>query len=118
MKSTIHKIAGYCPMGCGQTLEHAAGGLILCGEGSSCPDPVATTRLLEDSETEHVVTFDEDSFTLRHPLRERIDGQLEQCRWHSFLAAYDRPPVEIGQYRMTSASDSTVEWGTVHWERI
>ncbi|OZF00871.1 hypothetical protein CH300_20025 [Rhodococcus sp. 15-1154-1] len=111
-------VAGYCPMGCGDSLQLTDYGVIVCAD-VRCPNRTAAARVLEENETEHIATFDEDSFTLRHPLRERFDGQLDACRWHSFLAAYDRPPFGPGQYRMTTAAGpDSIEWATVRWERV
>jgi hypothetical protein len=54
-------------------------------KGCSAPD--TATKLLADSETEHVVRFDESGFfTVRHPLRERVGGSLFDCGVHSLVS--------------------------------
>lgn len=95
-----HWIRGYCPMGCGSTLRRRpADDKIVC-QHSRCPRPTAVTELLDDPESEHVVTFEAEGFTVRHPLRERLDGGLMHCLLHEFLAGLPRPPRPDGRYRM------------------
>ena len=84
---------GHCPMGCGTTL--------FLGEG-----------LLEDAEAEHVVTFEASTFTVRHPLRERIGGQLEDCDLHRYVAALPGPPVRPGRYRARAQPTGDWSWET------
>lgn len=71
-------VVGYCPMGCGETLFLAAGGHVTCSM-IGCPNPTAVDDLLGDPMTNHVMTVTKEGFTLRHPLRERVGGQLENC---------------------------------------
>lgn len=92
------EIDGYCPMGCGQTL-FVASGHIHCSL-SDCPRPAAVAEILADRETEHTVMFSRTAFTVRHPLRERLDDQLMECQLHEHIAALDGPPVEPGRYRV------------------
>lgn len=92
---TVH---GNCPMGCGETLILAAGGHVTCRR-ISCPEPDAVSTLLEDAETEHVVRFGPDVFTVRHPLRERLHDELMDCPLHEHIADMDGPPVPPGLYR-------------------
>ncbi len=157
--SQIRDIVGaYCPMGCGQTLHLGAGGLISC-LAPACPRKHAVQQLLSESETEHIVTlrddaltwqfnketgFDEQvspgvfygSFTVRHPLRERVElADLADCKLlRPHLSRND--PGEAGTYRVTPTSwvhdagpdrdDPLAQLGpirgeTVHdwaWERI
>lgn len=91
-------VAGYCPMGCGRTLFLAAGGCVTCSF-ISCPRPTAVDDLLEDQESEHIVQFDPDEFTVRHPLRERLDDALMDCDLHHYIASLPGPPVRPGRYR-------------------
>lgn len=91
-------VAGHCPMGCGRTLFVAKGGHITCS-WHDCPHPGAVDDLLADPETEHVVTFDDKGFAIQHPLRERLDGELFDCRLHQDLRDLAGPPVRPGRYR-------------------
>lgn len=100
-------VAGYCPMGCGLTLFLGAEGFITCGH-IECPRPDAVAELLVDRETEHLVTFTETEFTVKHPLRERLDDALLSCVLHKHLRAMDGPPVWPGTYR---ARRSAKGWG-------
>jgi hypothetical protein len=95
-------VEGYCPMGCGESLYLAGGGYVTC-RSQRCPRPDAVSTLLEDREAEHIVEFYEDTFTVRHPLRERIDDALMSCELHSRIAGLSGPPVQLGRYRATEA---------------
>jgi hypothetical protein len=53
-----------------------------------CPNPSAAQQLLSDNETEHIVRFNERGFfNVKHPLRERIDGELLDCPIHAVVTA-------------------------------
>jgi hypothetical protein len=105
IKSTDPEVQGYCPMGCGQTLRLGAGGFVTCGN-PECPDPKAMTKLIEDPpETAHTVLFaDDDTFTIQHPIRERLEGELFICALHTYLVGLEGPPVVPGRYRVTPVS--------------
>lgn len=92
------RVHGNCVMGCGETLILAAGGHVTCCR-ISCPEPDAVSTLLEDAETEHVVRFGPDAFTVRHPLRERLRDELMDCELGEHIADMDGPPVQPGLYR-------------------
>lgn len=79
------RVAGYCPMGCGQTLMLGEGGFVTCSL-LACPDPSAVATILDDGETEHVVKFERSTFTVRHPLRERLGDRLMACELHNEIA--------------------------------
>lgn len=91
-------VAGYCPMGCGQTLFLGAGGHVTCSL-IGCPRPTAVDELLHDQEIEHLVKFGEDTFTVRHPLHERLDDALMTCSLHTYIAGLDGLPMRPGRYR-------------------
>lgn len=87
-------IDGFCPMCGSQTLyaeEMRVVNRIIC-IGDDCPDPQATHRILSDSSTDHLVTFTGSGFTIRHPLRERIDDALMDCELHLHLMSMPGPP--------------------------
>lgn len=91
-------IAGYCPMGCGQTLFVGARGHVTCSL-VGCPNPCAVDELLQDRETEHVVSYAENGrWNAQHPLRERLNGELLDCPIHRALAA--ALPRKPGRYRV------------------
>lgn len=72
-------VAGYCPMGCGETLFLGSGGYITCS-WIQCPNPTAVSDILGHRETEHLVLFEPGTFTILHPLRERTSFEgLLQC---------------------------------------
>lgn len=96
-------VAGYCPMGCGQTLTRRAhDGAILCGN-PGCARPDAVDTIVGEQETEHIVQFDPVGFTIRHPLRERLDDDLMQCELHRYCSRLDGPPRDgTGRYQATT----------------
>lgn len=93
------RVAGYCPMGCGETLFLAEGGHVTCAY-LDCPAPCKLDDLLHDRETEHIVLIGESSFNLQHPLRERGED-LFNCDMHARLSSLDGPPAKPGRYRVT-----------------
>lgn len=94
------RVRGHCPMGCGETLI-LDDGYVTCSRTGprSCPRPDAVATLLEDPETHHIVQIREDEFTVRHPLRERLDDALMDCDMQ-WIAALDGPPRKPGRYRV------------------
>lgn len=105
-------VAGYCPMGCGHTLNVGEGGFITCGS-LSCPRPDAVASLLQERETEHIVQLRHGDFTILHPLRERLD-ELLNCRVHEYIADHERAPFEPGRYRVQKVQTGS---GWI-WDRI
>lgn len=91
-------VDGFCPMGCGPNLYLDDDGRVMCSI-VECPRPDAAALILDDRETEHLVTFSETAFTVRHPLRERVYDQLMECQLHEHIASLDGPPVAPGLYR-------------------
>ena len=104
-------IAGYCPMGCGQTLFLGSGGRITCSN-HGCSRSDAVDELLAERETEHIVLLEEGTFSIQHPLRERLDGALFECSLHEWLSSQDGPPEAPGQYRVREP------YGDSLWERL
>lgn len=74
------QLDGHCPMGCGQTLRYRTNtGRVVC-IAADCPRPLAVAELLADPETEHLLTVTDTGWTVKHPLRERLDDALMTCR--------------------------------------
>lgn len=92
-------VAGYCPMGCGQTLFLGSGGYVTCS-WSKCPRPDAAADLLLIQETEHIVRLNDETFDIAHPLRERLRGELWNCGLHEYLRGLQGPPFQPGRYRV------------------
>lgn len=104
-------VRGYCPMGCGETLI-LDGARIKCSD-FACSNPEAVHLILDNSETEHVVRIDEDDFSVKHPLRERIEDDLFECTVFRKIALMDHPYQEPGIYRV-----SVVGQDQLHFERM
>jgi hypothetical protein len=94
------RVQGYCPMGCGPTLFLGSGGYVTCS-WIRCPCPTAVADLLEDREDHHIVVLGDETFSIRHPLRERLEGVLFDCGLHAYLTALAGPPRVPGRYRVT-----------------
>lgn len=103
------KVAGFCPMGCGETLFTGSGGHVTCSY-FQCPNPCAVDELLAERETEHIVVFGPEGFDIQHPLRERIGGELFKCGLHQFCANLDGPPVKTGRYRAVKRARAERGW--------
>lgn len=102
-------IVGWCPMGCGTTLFVGSGGHITCSF-LGCPRPTAVDELLEERETEHLVQLGETSFTVQHPLRERLDADLWTCDVHRKIEELDGPPRQPGRYRVIVRPGTPWAW--------
>jgi hypothetical protein len=98
------KVAGNCPMGCGQTLFLGQGGHVTCSF-LKCPAPDAVSVILHDDakENEHVVEVSGNTVSVLHPLWERIDQRILECDLHAWLKQQSEnlPPLEDGTYRYT-----------------
>lgn len=92
-------VAGHCP-GCGHTSLHLeADGTIACTR-LGCPVPDALARIIADTDTHvHIVNLDTGTFSVRHPLVERLDDRLLGCSLHLWLQALPGPPAPPGRYR-------------------
>jgi hypothetical protein len=91
-------------MGCGQTLHLMPSAMISClAEG--CPDQGAAQKILSEPEHRDIVVFGEDSFTVLHPLCERL-GDLFACEVHGACTRLDGPPDgRTGRYRAWFGDD-------------
>lgn len=108
-----HTVQGYCPACGGNSLIRASGGHITCSR-IDCPNPTAADEILADRETEHVVQLDVATFTVRHPLRERLNDELMDCELHNWIADLSGPPRIPGRYRVIWADRSQPS----HWEEV
>lgn len=113
------RVKGHCPMGCGQTLVVTGSGHIVCFD-ADCPRPHAVTELLMDVETEHLVEVQEESFAVQHPLRERLDGGLFDCRlFDDILITFGQPAdaMDLGRYRVIWRPRTDNHAASARWER-
>jgi len=101
-------IGAYCPMGCGETLHLTPGGAIAC-LAPACPRKYAAREILGDRETDHIVVFGADSWTIKHPLRDRL-GDLFSCTIHEQAGAMGGPPGgQTGRYRAIIGADGEMD---------
>ena len=98
---TVPRVAGKCPMGCGETLILGTGGHVTCSY-LGCPRPAAPDELLHLHD-DHVMEVGERSFTIEHPTRERLVGTMHECPAHSWARKLPGPAVRPGRYRMVEA---------------
>lgn len=103
MTNSVH-VEGYCPECGSDSLEVDLPGFDLVSSpvhcmAPGCPRPDAAHIILQDAQTEHVVTFTGDGFTLRHPVRERINDDLLRCPVHRWISDHD-PGLSPGRYRV------------------
>lgn len=105
----IREVAGFCPMGCGQTLFLGTGGHVTCS-ALSCLRPTAADEILSDREAGHIVELGQADFSMVHPLRERLDNGLLHCELRLHLESLPGPPQPVGRYRVTGTGDDWF-WG-------
>lgn len=105
-------VRGHCPACGGESLFLAEGGYVTCSR-LECPRPSAVAELLDDRETDHLVVLRRKDFTVRHPLRERLDDALLTCDVHERIKAMDGPPRQPGTYRV-----SVLPGGSWMWEEV
>lgn len=94
-------ITGYCPE-CGGSLFVGSGGYITCSS-IECPNPTKVADLLLEREREHIVELREDTFSIRHPLREH-PSDLLACGVHAYVSSLDGPPRRPGRYRVSGST--------------
>lgn len=103
------KVNGVCPACGSESLYPAAVGKtvyrdIMCSN-ADCPDPSAASKILSESEIHHTVLINDKSFSLKHPLRERIGNELLSCPVYKMLTSLDGPPAQTGTYRVRVVGD-------------
>lgn len=101
-------------MGCGSTLFLGSGGYVTCSL-DVCPKPDAAADILNDFEPHHIVMLGNEVFTVRHPLRERLDEEFMQCSLHAWIADLAGPPRRPGRYRVVTPVSGTTSWDHATW---
>jgi hypothetical protein len=122
-----HGIAPACPM-CGQQLAYTQDHGELTCVGTDCPRPTAAAELLSEGETEHLVTLTADGYSVKHPIRERLDNQLLGCDLADYISEHAQDHITAGDlqtdtpYRMwldsgSYPTDMGLEYDSnIHWE--
>lgn len=102
-----------CPA-CGKEKLHLMpGGNIHC-LAKGCPQPEAAYLILRDGELEHIVHIEhpDGSWTIKHPLRERINDGLFNCIIPALIYSEGK---DEGYYRVLRDDNSP---DGVFWQRI
>lgn len=113
------RMAGWCPMGCGQTLlarPSSTGGAHIECYADGCPRPDAVSVILDNSETGHLIRFEKTTFTILHPLAERLDTSSLSCDLQAYCNLLVGPPFPTflpGLYRATRCTDRPGFWFAV-----
>jgi hypothetical protein len=102
-------VKGHCPECGNETLFLASGGYITCS-WVECRNPTAAADVLDDGQVHHVVVLGKTTFTVRHPLRERLGDALMECDLHRRIAALDGPPRSPGRYTVMLFPDGRWVW--------
>jgi hypothetical protein len=96
-------------MGCGQTLFL---GDLTCSS-LECPKPDAAFQLLCNEEaTQHIVVFTKGDFSIKHPLRERLEDELFDCPLHRYLHSLPAAPGKAAPGKYEAVHDGA-HWGFV-----
>jgi hypothetical protein len=118
MRMVARPVQGFCPACGSRGLTLGDGGRIRCSV-YGCRRPDALASIIDDGEIHHLVTFHADSFTIKHPLIERLDNALMRCTLHSELALLTGPPGPAtaagSTWRVIRSSD---ERPMPRWERV
>jgi hypothetical protein len=109
------RVVGHCPMGCGPTLVLGHDGYVICID-DWCHNPNAAGDILAESETGHIVDLGEAGYAVKHPLRERLDGDLFACPLVEYLDALDASPHPPGRYRVVHTDHGDWTWQTIDTE--
>ena len=108
-----HPVDGRCPS-CGYGLLVLDDMVLRC-TNPSCAEPDAAQRILADGDPLHVARIHEnETFTMRHPLIERLDNRLMECELFDLISAALRQGgvvPEPGDYKVALVEDGTVLWG-------
>ncbi len=97
-----------CPMCRERKLHLMPTGLIRC-LNRACPRPSAAQEILDGDVGADIVQIDVFSFSMIHPLRERLDGGLFGCPVARHLEALNSPPAAPGRYRAKIGDDGTLD---------
>ena len=99
-----HDVNGRCPACGAQSLFLADGGYITCRR-VDCPNPDAASDILEAASPHHIVKIEASSFSVQHPLVERLGGELFDCGLHQWLSSLGGPPHVPGTYQVIGVPD-------------
>lgn len=99
-----------CPWGCGNTIHLMSGHLICVNE--RCPERLGLQKILEQNRPYHLVELEATTFSIQHPLSERLNGELFRCPVHAQISGAPRPP-KPGTFKV---SPDPLHDGYFYWE--
>ncbi len=108
----VISVAGVCPA-CGKrALCVDLDGALTC-MFQDCPRPTALAELLElEQGPRHIVELDEVGHAVQHPMIERLDEGVFNCKLYIWLTLLTDAPKPPGRYLVTGRPHK------YHWERI
>ncbi|QEM41613.1 hypothetical protein SEA_FORZA_178 [Gordonia phage Forza] len=104
-------VKGACPE-CGErTLEVTPTHDLICSN-RTCPDRFCLTKVLSFATPHHLVRLTPRDFTIEHPIRERKNHSLFECKLDQHLRSLVAPPGAPGLYH---AIEVNGEWS---WNKV
>lgn len=88
------RVVGYCPE-CGQEKLGVLFNEVRC-MSPLCPRPTAAAEILSDPEVAHILDHGPDGFTIRHPMKERLDDRLMECQLHNRMQIFGKADLASG----------------------
>lgn len=107
-------VKGFCPacgkdqLGLDDIDTNPVPALACYAEG--CPRPSTAAEILMDEEIHHRVKLNDSSFNILHPLRERLDGALLECRVADGIGQWSGPQYPVGEYRVMDFGEEQETW--------
>jgi Family of unknown function (DUF6085) len=87
-------------------------GKLVC-RNAGCSRPTAAEEILSETELGHIIDIGDISWSMKHPLVERIRDELLKCDFIQYMKNTGGPPQPPGRYRVTETAG-----GSWNWERL
>jgi hypothetical protein len=102
--TALPRVTGHCPS-CGRsTLVLSPTGEVICAH-LGCERPSIVTLLLTDPNAHlHLLELGTETFSISHPIAERLDAAMHECSLHTWLRSLAGPPTTPGRYRAEMAT--------------
>lgn len=104
------KVKGFCPVCAHPDPEVGTDGFLHC-TSPECPSPDLIANVLLDNEIHHIVRFYEGFFNVKHPMRERLTGDLLNCAVHDrVVEAVENGFNARGTWRFKEPTPDNDDW--------